>query len=272
MLFDKFFKKNEALKTESINPYAPTSGRKWGYILPEGPHCELTAFAENVIKAQNTLIVGTYNTECLLDSIVQAIVCKYSPDTAALFLLDTRRDLFTYSKFPHVESYKLIIRQSTEEIDHLYQFIDDRLCYMQNHHMCIWEGKPLFVIINNYTDLFYYGDKQINQKMFHILSRTRIAGMHLIAATNGISDYYNISTEAISPFTVRVATSISEYESKRLFGTPKFSFEHMLSDKYAVKGELESIGQMKLYDFPCSTEDNIDWLLSYWKSENCKRI
>ena len=270
MLFDKFYNNNKPFKAESINRFTPTSRREWEYVLPEGPHCELLSFAEDVIKAQNTLIVGA-NTECIVNSIIQAIVSNYSPDDVSMVLLDTRRDLFAYSKFPHVESYKLIVNQSTVEIDHLYKFIDDRLHYMHNHHLRVWEGKPLFVIINNYSDFFYYSDKQINQKMFHILSRTRIAGMHLIAVTNGVSDYYNISTEAISPFTVRVVTSISKYESKRLFGTPKFSFEYIPSDKYVVKGEFESIDQMKIYDFPRNKEVDIDWLLSYWQSEKCKR-
>lgn len=267
-MFD-FFKEKDSSKSTPISKSSQTVKRKWEYILPEGPHCKSTDFAELAIKTQSTLIVGQGNTDRLVDSIIQAIVSMYRPGDIDLLLLDTRWDLFKYSKFPHVNSYKLINDSSTEEITKLYQYIDDRLRYMFDHSIRTWVGKPLFVIINNYTDFFYYQDKQIEHNMFGLLSRARIAGMHFIAVTNGVSDYHRISPVVLSPFTVRAVTFISDYESRRLFDTDKFGAGKIPVGKYAVRGEMEMVDEMKIYDIP-NPSDDLEWLLNYWTGEGCK--
>lgn len=266
----KFFNKRDSTRSTPIDQFSQTGQRTWKYVLPEGEHCDATDFAKLAIEAQSILIVGQVGTERLVDSIMQAIVSEYLPGEVDLLLLDTRFELSDYSSFPHVRSYELLDDSTaSDEISELYNRVTNRLHYMSDHKIKTWSGKPLFVIINNYTDFFYYGDKTMEHKMFGLLNRSRIAGMHFIAVTNGISDYHRISSVVLSPFTVQAVTFISDYESRRLFNTTKFGAGKIPAGKYAVRGEGEMVDEMKICDLP-NPSDDLEWLLNYWTGDGCK--
>ena len=172
-----------------------------------------------LLHSPHVLIGGTTGSgkSVLLDDIIYTIISTHTPNDARIILVDPKRVTFTkYRHLPHVE-------QIQTENDAIIKLLNDVVFTMENRYKKMrekgilnYDGKIIFVIIDEIADLMDTAGKRVLPLIQRIAQLGRASEIHLICATQRPSRK-TIPAEMVNNFTSRVALRcLNAIESRQL--------------------------------------------------------
>ena len=145
----------------------------------------------DLATAPHVLVAGTTGSgkSVMLNNIITSIIAKNTPWTARLLLIDPKRiEFFTYKNHPML--WKPVITDTRKAENALADAVDEmenRFEYMERNEMRIWNGEPLYIVIDELADLLCSADKKVSKHIETLITRLvqkgRAAGIHCILAT-----------------------------------------------------------------------------------------
>ena len=161
------------------------------YTTPETYYS--IGICELMLKSPHILIGGTTGAgkSVLIENIIYTLISKYTPFDVRFFLIDTKRVTFErYKHLPHVEQIQTEIPAIIKLLRAMVETMEKRYEYMRQNGLVKYNGRHLFIIIDEMADLMSIRTKK-NKKVSDIVTPLiqrlaqlgRACNIHLICAT-----------------------------------------------------------------------------------------
>lgn len=233
---------------------------------PGGSYYDIS---NEALKAEHTLIAGT--TGCgkttFVRSIMQAALVQYSPAEAQFILIDPKRfELIEYSRLPHTITYARTPEEALEALDLAKQIMQTRAEELERTRQKHYAGAAVYVIIDELNTLMISTlSKKIRLAMEDIITLGRAMEIHLIACTQN-PNAKTIPANIVDCYTCRFGLKcLREVQSRQIVGVRG-------CEELPKHGETIAVidGSIGHYALPYVTEDQINKLIEYWMSSECR--
>lgn len=211
---------------ESPDPKAITSNFKEAFLTPEFINANKSTVALgngillDISKAPHVLVAGTTGSgkSCLLHTIICSLLMKNDPNTMDLLLIDPKMVEFKYFYKNNPCLFCPVATDPTEALERLEQASNEmmrRYSVMEQEGKRFWDGKKLYIVIDEIADLISAGGKRLEKVIEKIARLGRGAGCHLICATQHPTN--NVLTRQISTnLDVRICLRVNDGSASRL--------------------------------------------------------
>lgn len=238
---------------------------------------------EKMLESPHILIGGTTGAgkSVLIENLIYTIMAKYTPFDARFFFIDPKRVTFTkYRHLPFTEQIETENGAILQLLRELIETMENRYERMRRDGLTQYDGKHIFIIIDEIADLMTTCKKEITPIIQRIAQLGRASNIHLIVATQ-CPNRKIIPAELTVNFGGRVALRcLNRIESRQLINRngaetlPQYGrclYLHCDGQYYA--GEIpympERINEM--IDYWMSQGNNDDYFVSYSMNESRTR-
>lgn len=174
----------------------------------------------DIAKAPHILVAGA--TGCgksvMLHNIIASLLMKNTPQTAELLLIDPKMMEFEYFYQNQPCLYCPVVTDPKEAVKRLAQASDEmmrRFGIAKAEGKQAWDGKKLYIVIDEIADLISAGGKQIEQIVEKIARLGRGAGVHLIVATQHPTNRV-LSRQITTNLDTRICLHVNDNSASRL--------------------------------------------------------
>lgn len=212
----------------------------------------MTNLTNDILNSAHSLIAGA--TGCGKSVLLHQVICDaISRPTAEseLFLIDLKHgiELQEYEHLPHVARFAMDIPSALDALDQAIVIMEHRLDILRQEGRKQWEGRHVWVCIDEMGFLLQNARKQALPKIIHISQQGRAACVHLICCTQNPGRGRNgIPAEVQQNFTLKVALHCSTgIESRQVIGVsgaellPKHGKVLVWEDGFVTKAEVSMI-------------------------------
>lgn len=154
------------------------------YTTPETYYS--IGICELMLKSPHILIGGTTGAgkSVLIENLIYTIMSKYTPHDARFFFIDPKRVTFTkYRRLPFTEQIETENGAILDLLNDLVFTMEKRYDTLKNAGLTQYDGKHIFIIIDEIADLMTTCKKEIVPLIQRIAQLGRASNIHLIVAT-----------------------------------------------------------------------------------------
>ena len=243
-----------------IDPSAP---KNW--VLPSSAYNKDYAA---MLNSTHILIAGTTGSgkSVVLNGIIHTALTLLSPSAAEFILVDPKIvELSNYKNLPHIREYLTDDGEVADMLDEIYDEMMERYEEMDEKHLRKYDGKDLYIIIDELADLMT-GEcsRRIRTGLQRLLQKGRAAKIHIIAATQAPSRKV-IPAEIVLNFTDRIALRcLSSIESRQIIN---------VSGAEKIKGYgkamyLSPSAGITWLSIPFVSDETLDEIVSFWEDQD----
>lgn len=178
----------------SPDPKAITSNFKEAFLTPEFIKASKSTVALahgvflDISSAPHVLVAGESGggKSVLLHDIICSLLMKNDPTTMDLLLIDPKMVEFEYFYKDNPCLFCPVATDPVEALERLEQASNEmmrRYSVMKQEGKRFWNGKKLYIVIDEIADLISAGGKRLERVIEKICRLGRGAGCHVIAAT-----------------------------------------------------------------------------------------
>lgn len=157
---------------------------------------------EDIAKMPHILIGGAtgMGKSILIDSIINSILYKATPDEVKLILIDPKQvEFYNYKSIPHLlhpivtdpKRAAAVLKWAADEVDRRFTMLQEASvrnidAYNEKAALSPESGKQMekiVIIIDELADLMLQAKKLVEQQILFIAQKARAAGIYLILAT-----------------------------------------------------------------------------------------
>lgn len=152
------------------------------YTAPGGSYSRLYA---DMARQTHLLIAGASGSgkSTVIGGIIHAMLHS-TPADVRMILVDLKRvELQDYRFLPHVHSYADSAAAALDVLQRALDIIEGRYIDMKRHHLRMYDGSHLYIIIDELADLMTTVPKEAGKLIQRIMQIGRAAAVHVIAAT-----------------------------------------------------------------------------------------
>ena len=234
---------------------------------PEGVVYSLLGL--EITEAPHTLIAGTTGSgkTTFMRSALQALLAEHSPASAKLVLIDPKQtELYSLRQLPHVIRYADTAPSALDTLRECEGMMMQRFAYMREQGQTVFCGYDLYIIIDELADLMLSAQaREIKNSMQKILQLGRAAKVHIIAGTQ-CPNRKTIPAELVCNFTNRLGLRcLSAIESRQIIGVKGCETLPEHGEGIYIHG-----CHIDHYRLPYVTADDLQPLLHYWNSPECR--
>lgn len=244
-------------------PSAPSAPKNW--VLPSSAYNKDYAA---MLNSTHILIAGTTGSgkSVVLNGIIHTALTLLSPSAAEFILVDPKIiELSGYKYLPHIREYITDDGEVAEMLDEIYDEMMERYEEMDAKHLRNYDGKDLYIIIDELADLMT-GEysRRIKTGLQRLLQKGRAAKIHIIAATQAPSRKV-IPAEIVLNFTDRIALRcLSSIESRQIIN---------VSGAEKIKGYgkamyLSPSAGITWLSIPFVSDETLDDIVSFWEDQD----
>lgn len=141
----------------------------------------------DLADAPHVLIAGETGSgkSVMLHNIVLSLALRNTAETMGLVMIDPKQ--VELSMYKNLGLLELPIAKGSEEaiktLDTLCTFMDNRYKMMESMGARRWNGKRIYVVIDELADLMFTSGKQVEKYIVRLAQLGRACGIHLIIAT-----------------------------------------------------------------------------------------
>ena len=266
-LFCRMFRR-EAKKTVKQRFTAPT-GQVWPLFtdMLKQPHL-LIAGATG--SGKSVAINGLLNT--LLYRLPTDEGRTDGPDGVQLILIDPKRvELAAYAQLPHTLAHAAGFKPEAwlAALNKAVKIMDDRYTYMERKHLKMYDRGDLFVVIDEWANVYKNGGKDAYKAVLRLISEGRAARVHLIMATQ-VPKATIIPTEIRENFSARLCLFTNNAAQSRVIMDEK-GCEDLPDPKTAGYAQgyyvLPGKGNSTLKTIPYVKDDEINSNIDWWMNQ-----
>ncbi len=231
---------------------------------PDGTYYTLF---KKAINEPHLLIAGATGSgkSVLINGIISTILYCFPMDCeggAQLILIDPKRvELAAYAKLPHTLAHAAGFNPSAwlSALNQAVSIMDARYDDMERRHLKTYEKGDLYVIIDEWANVYKNGGKEAYKAVLRLTSEGRAAKVHLIMATQ-IPKANIIPTEIRENFSARFCLRTANAIQSRVIMD-----ENGCEDlpRYGQGFYLTPEGTT-LYNIPYVKQEEIDRLINHW--------
>lgn len=250
-----------------------TSNKRYSCVSPTGKTWNLFT---DMLKQSHLLIAGCQGSgkSVAINGLISTLLYRLPFDKAGgatLILIDPKRvELAAYSKLPHTIAHAAGFNPSAwmEALEKAIQIMDSRYQYMERKHIKTYDKGDLYVIIDEWANVYKNGGKAAYKAVLRLTSEGRAAKVHVIMATQ-VPKANIIPTEIRENFDARLCLrTANAIQSRVIMEENGCEMLPRYGKGFYCKPEGD-----KLYDIPYVKQDEIDTLLQWWKDPaHCKRV
>ena len=244
------------IQPKTVNFTTP-SGKMWNLFI-------------DMLKQPHLLIAGCSGSgkSVAINGLISTLMYRFPFDQAngaQLVLIDPKRvELSAYYKLPHTIAYASGFNPSAwlAALNKTVKIMDDRYTYMERNRMKKYNKGDLYVIIDEWANVYKNGGKDAYKAVLRLTSEGRAARVHLIMATQ-VPKATIIPTEIRENFDARLclrtANSVQSrviMDSKGCEDLPRYGMG------YYIKPQED-----KLYNIPYVQQEELDSLVEWWDEQ-----
>ena len=210
----------------------------------------------------NTLLYRLPNDESRTDG----------PDGAQLILIDPKRvELAAYAKLPHTLAHAAGFNPSAwmDALNRAVRIMDDRYSYMERKHLKMYDRGDLYVVIDEWANVYKNGGKDAYKAVLRIISEGRAARVHLIMATQ-VPKANIIPTEIRENFSARLCLFTNNAMQSRVI-MDECGCEDLPDPKTAGYAQgfyvLPGKGNNQLCTIPYVRDEEINRNIAWWMNQ-----
>ena len=241
----------------------PSAPKNW--VLPSSaPNMDYAG----MLKSTHLLIAGTTGSgkSVVLNGIMHTALTLLSPDDAEFILVDPKIvELSPYKNLPHVREYLTEDEEVADMLESVYDEMMERYKDMDDKGIRKYDGKDLYIIIDELADLMTKGyAKRIKTGLQLLLQKARAARIHVIAATQAPNRKI-IPAEVILNFTDRIALRcLSSIESRQIL---------TVSGAEKIKGYgkamyLSPSAGITWINIPFYSDEDLEQIIDFWEDQD----
>lgn len=246
-------------------PSAPSVKVEKSWVLPSATYNKDYAA---MLNSTHILIAGTTGSgkSVVLNGIIHTALTLLSPSAAEFILVDPKIvELSNYKNLPHIREYLTDDEEVADMLEEVYTEMMERYEEMDAKHLRKYDGKDLYIIIDELADLMT-GEysKRIRTGLQRLLQKGRAAKIHIIAATQAPSRKV-IPAEIVLNFTDRIALRcLSSIESRQIIN---------VSGAEKIKGYgkamyLSPSAGITWLSIPFVSDETLDEIVSFWEDQD----
>ena len=210
----------------------------------------------------NTLLYRLPNDESRTDG----------QDGAQLILIDPKRvELAAYAKLPHTLAHAAGFNPSAwmDALNRAVRIMDDRYSYMERKHLKMYDRGDLYVVIDEWANVYKNGGKDAYKAVLRIISEGRAARVHLIMATQ-VPKANIIPTEIRENFSARLCLFTNNAMQSRVI-MDECGCEDLPNPKTAGYAQgfyvLPGKGNNQLCTIPYVRDEEINRNIAWWMNQ-----
>lgn len=246
-------------------PSVPSVKVEKSWVLPSAPYNKDYAA---MLNSTHILIAGTTGSgkSVVLNGIIHTALTLLSPSAAEFILVDPKIvELSNYKNLPHIREYLTDDEEVADMLEEVYTEMMERYTEMDAKHLRKYDGKDLYIIIDELADLMT-GEcsRRIKTGLQRLLQKGRAAKIHIIAATQAPSRKV-IPAEIVLNFTDRIALRcLSSIESRQIIN---------VSGAEKIKGYgkamyLSPSAGITWLSIPFVSDETLDEIVSFWEEQD----
>jgi S-DNA-T family DNA segregation ATPase FtsK/SpoIIIE len=254
-------------------------GRTRTLTAPTGQVCDLF---EDMLSQPHLLIAGATGSgksvaiNGLLNTLLYRLPFDQSrtdgPDGVQFILIDPKRvELAAYAKLPHTLAHAAGFNPSAwlEALNRAVRIMDDRYSYMERKHMKIYDRGDLYVVIDEWANVYKNGGKDAYKAVLRLISEGRAARVHLLMATQ-VPKAEIIPTEIRENFSARLCLFTNNAAQSRVI-MDENGCENLPDPKTAGYAQgfyvLPGKGNNTLCTIPYVRDDEINRNIAWWMNQ-----
>lgn len=210
----------------------------------------------------NTLLYRLPNDESRTDG----------PDGAQLILIDPKRvELAAYAQLPHTLAHAAGFNPGAwmDALNRAVRIMDDRYSYMERKHLKMYDRGDLYVVIDEWANVYKNGGKDAYKAVLRIISEGRAAKVHLLMATQ-VPKANIIPTEIRENFSARLCLFTNNAMQSRVImdangceDLPDPKTAGYAQGFYVIPGK----GNNQLCTIPYVRDDEINRNIAWWMNQ-----
>lgn len=174
----------------------------------------------DIEKAVHTLIAGESGSgkSVTMHNIIASLLLKNSPNTMQMLLIDPKRVEFKFFYKNNPCLFCPVATDPEEALERLEQAANEmmeRYEIMENEGKRFWDGKKIYIIIDEIADLVATGGKRLETVIEKIARLGRGAGVHLICATQHPTAHV-LSRQITTNLDTRICLRVNDASASRL--------------------------------------------------------
>ena len=254
-------------------------GRIARYTSPTGKTWDIFTDA---LSQPHLLIAGATGSgkSVLINGLISNLMYRLpfdQQDGAQIILIDPKRvELAAYSNLPHTLTHAAGFNPDAwnRALSQAVSVMDNRFTYMKRHRLKEYNKGDLYVIIDEWANVYKNGGKDAYKAVLRLTSEGRAAHVHVILATQ-IPKSTIIPTEIRENFSARFCLFTNNaMQSRVIMGTngcedlPDPKTVGYAQGYYVLPGKCNNT----LYNIPYVRQDELDSLVHWWDVQNRKNL
>ena len=242
------------------------------YTTPVG---ETYDFFSDVLKQPHTLIAGTTGSgkSVVINGLISTLLYRAPVDKAngaQLILIDPKRvELADYKDMPHTLAHAAGFNPEAwiAALEKAVEIMDARYAKMERMRVKEYKGGDLYVIIDEWANVFMNGGKYAYKLVMRLTSEGRAAHVRVIMATQ-VPSTKIIPSEVRENFNSRICLrTASKLESRVIMNMNGCELLPAPKDVGYANGYYIKNGTYQLYTMPYVQQNELDRLTSWWRAQ-----
>lgn len=242
----------------------PKKQKVYTFTTPEGS--SYTLFSD-ILTQPHCLIAGCQGSgkSVVINGLISTLLYRLpfdQKDGAQMILIDPKRvELAAYAKMPHTLAHAAGFDPSAwlSALTRAVRIMDSRYKYMESHGLKKYDKGDLYVIIDEWANVYKNGGKEAYKAVLRLTSEGRAARVHLIMATQ-VPKANIIPTEIRENFDARICLrTANAIQSRVIMESDGCESLPRYGQGFYVKPE-----GTELYNIPYVRDNELDRLTDWW--------
>jgi S-DNA-T family DNA segregation ATPase FtsK/SpoIIIE len=221
----------------------------------------------DIAECPHLLVAGTTGSgkSVVMHNMIASLLLRNTPSTAEFIIIDPKRIEFKpfYSDLPLLRRPIITdIAEANSALSDIRQEMERRYMDMETRHKRKWDGKKLYVFIDEVAELVFQGRKKVQDLIANIAFLGRASGIHLIVAVqHPTADI--ISRNITANITTRICLKVDKWsESQLILGVSG-------AEKLRGRGDamLLKDGEIQRFQGAYLDDDSLESFSHSWKVE-----